>query len=36
VALGAINADGKLSADLCAALRALPEILDVRQVQLGD
>ena len=35
VALGAINADGRLSNDLCTALRNLPEMLDVRQVQLG-
>jgi D-3-phosphoglycerate dehydrogenase len=35
IALGVINADGRLSAELCSALRALPEMLDVRQVQLG-
>lgn len=34
-ALGVINADGRLSPALCATLRALPEVLDVRQVQLG-
>jgi D-3-phosphoglycerate dehydrogenase len=34
-ALGVINADGRLSSALCTALRALPEVLDVRQVQLG-
>jgi D-3-phosphoglycerate dehydrogenase len=36
VALGAINTDARLRPDLCAALRALPEMLDARQVQLGD
>jgi D-3-phosphoglycerate dehydrogenase len=36
VALGAINTDGRLPADLCATLRALPEMLDVRQVKLDD
>jgi D-3-phosphoglycerate dehydrogenase len=35
-ALGAINTDGRLSADLCSALQSLPEMLDARQVQLGD
>jgi D-3-phosphoglycerate dehydrogenase len=35
IALGVINADGRLSAEICSALRGLPEMLDVRQVQLG-
>ena len=35
IALGAINTDHRLSAELCSALRALPEMLDARQVQLG-
>jgi D-3-phosphoglycerate dehydrogenase len=36
VALGAINTDGRLSPELIQTLRALPEMLDVRQVQLGS
>jgi D-3-phosphoglycerate dehydrogenase len=35
-ALGAINTDGRLSAELCSALQSLPEMLSARQVQLGD
>jgi D-3-phosphoglycerate dehydrogenase len=36
VALGAINTDGRLPPELCAALQALPEMIDARQVQLGE
>jgi len=28
--------DGKLSVEVMEALRALPEVYDVRQVQLGE
>jgi D-3-phosphoglycerate dehydrogenase len=34
-ALAAISVDGRLSAALLAALRALPEVHDVREVELG-
>jgi len=35
-ALAAIGVDGKLSVEVMEALRALPEVYDVRQVQLGE
>lgn len=35
IALGIVNADDRLSAELLGKLRGLPEIVEVRQVELG-